>query len=75
MKNTIKTNLVVAEAEKKAREEARKAALKAEQEAAAAAAAAEAERTKIEEFAKAHSAKDDFFKSYIDCNSFNGSFR
>lgn len=58
MKNTIKTNLVVAEAEKKAREEARKAALKAEQEAAAAAAAAEAERTKIEEFAKAHADVD-----------------
>lgn len=54
MKNTIKNNLVVAEAEKKAREEARKAALKAEQEAAAAAAAAEAEKAKVEEFAKAH---------------------
>ena len=54
MKNTIKNNLVVAEAEKKMREEARKAALKAEQEAAAAAAAAEAEKAKVEEFAKAH---------------------
>ena len=54
MKNTIKNNLVVAEAEKKMREEARKAALKAEQEAAAAAAEAEAEKAKVEEFAKAH---------------------
>ena len=54
MKNTIKNNLVVAEAEKKAREEARKAALKAEQEAAA----AEAEKAKVEEFAKAHADVD-----------------
>lgn len=54
MKNTIKNNLVVAEAEKKAREEARKAALKAEQEAAAAA----AEADKVEEFAKAHADVD-----------------
>lgn len=58
MKNTIKNNLVVAEAEKKAREEARKAALKAEQEAAAAAAEAEAEKAKVEEFAKAHADVD-----------------
>ena len=54
MKNTIKNNLVVAEAEKKAREEAREAALKAEQEAAA----AEAEKAKVEEFAKAHADVD-----------------
>ena len=54
MKNTIKNNLVVAEAEKKAREEARKAALKAEQETAA----AEAEKAKVEEFAKAHADVD-----------------
>ena len=58
MKNTIKNNLVVAEAEKKAREEAREAALKAEQEAAAAAAEAEAEKAKVEEFAKAHADVD-----------------
>ena len=58
MKNTIKMNLVVAEAEKKAREEARKAALKAKQEAAAAAAEAEAEKAKVEEFAKAHADVD-----------------
>ena len=54
MKNTIKNNLVVAEAEKKAREEARKAALKAEQDAAE----AEAEKAKVEEFAKAHADVD-----------------
>ena len=47
MKNTIKNNLVVAEAEKKAREEA-----------AAAAAEAEAEKAKVEEFAKAHADVD-----------------
>ena len=58
MKNTIKKNLVVAEAEKKMREEARKAALKAKQEAAAAAAEAEAEKAKVEEFAKAHADVD-----------------
>lgn len=58
MKNTIKNNLVVAEAEKKMREEARKAALKAKQEAAAAAAEAEAEKAKVEEFAKAHADVD-----------------
>ena len=54
MKNTIKNNLVVAEAEKKMREEARKAALKAKQEAAAAA----AEADKVEEFAKVHADVD-----------------
>ena len=58
MKNTIKTNLVVAAAAKKAEEAARKAALKAEQEAAAAAAEAEAEKAKVEEFAKAHADVD-----------------
>lgn len=58
MKNTIKTNLVVAAAAKKAEEATRKAALKAEQEAAAAAAAAEAEKVKVEEFAKAHTNAD-----------------
>ena len=54
MKNTIKNNLVVAEAEKKMREEARKTALKAKQEAAA----AETEKAKVEEFAKAHADVD-----------------
>ena len=54
MKNTIKNNLVAAEAVKKAEEAARKAALKAEQEAAA----AEAEKAKVEEFAKAHASVD-----------------
>lgn len=54
MKNTIKENLAVAEAAKKAEEAARKAALKAEQEATAEAAKAEAEKAKVEEFAKAH---------------------
>ena len=54
MKNTIKKNLAAAEAAKKAEEAARKAALKAEREAAAAAAEAETEKTKVEEFAKAH---------------------
>lgn len=54
MKNTIKNNLVAAEAIKKAEEAARKAALKAEQEAAA----AEAEKAKVEEFAKAHASVD-----------------
>ena len=58
MKNTIKTNLVAAAAAKKAEEAARKAALKAEQEAAAAAAEAEAEKAKVEEFAKAHADVD-----------------
>ena len=50
MKNTIKKNLADAKAAKKAEEAARKAALKAEQEAAA----VEAEKAKVEEFAKAH---------------------
>lgn len=54
MKNTIKNNLVAAEAVKKAEEAARKAALEAEQEAAA----AEAEKAKVEEFAKAHASVD-----------------
>lgn len=58
MKNTIKTNLVAAAAAKKAEEAARKAALKAKQEAAAAAAEAEAEKAKVEEFAKAHADVD-----------------
>ena len=58
MKNTIKTNLVAAEAAKKAEEAARKAVLKAEREAAAAAAAAEAEKAKVEEFAKTHAEVD-----------------
>lgn len=58
MKNTIKTNLVAAAAAKKAEEAARKAALKAEQEAAAAAAEAEAEKAKVEEFAKTHADVD-----------------
>lgn len=52
--NSIKNNLVKAEAAKKAEEAAKKAALKAEQEAAAAAAEAEAEKAKVEEFANAH---------------------
>lgn len=52
--NSIKNNLVKAEADKKAEEAAKKAALKAEQEAAAAAAEAEAEKAKVEEFANAH---------------------
>lgn len=47
MKNTIKKNLAAAEAAKKAEEAARKAALKAE-----------AEKAKIEEFAKAHADVD-----------------
>ena len=50
MKNTIKKNLAEAKAAKKAEQAARKAALKAKQEAAA----AEAEKAKVEEFAKAH---------------------
>ena len=50
MKNTIKKHLAEAKAAKKAEEAARKAALKAKQEAAA----AEAEKAKVEEFAKAH---------------------
>ena len=58
MKNTIKNNLAVAAAAKKAEEAARKAALKAEREAAAAAAEAEAEKAKVEEFAKAHADVD-----------------
>lgn len=52
--NSIKNNLVKAEADKKAEEAAKKAAIKAEQEAAAAAAEAEAEKAKVEEFANAH---------------------
>lgn len=47
MKNTIKTNLVAAAAVKKAEEAARKAALKAE-----------AEKAKVEEFAKDHADVD-----------------
>lgn len=47
MKNTIKTNLVAATAVKKAEEAARKAALKAE-----------AEKAKVEEFAKDHADVD-----------------
>lgn len=47
MKNTIKENLAVAEEEQKQREAARKAALKAE-----------AERIKVEEFAKVHASVD-----------------
>lgn len=58
MSNTIKKNLAVAEAEKKAKEAARKAALKAEREATAEAAKVEAEKAKIEEFAKAHADVD-----------------
>lgn len=46
-KNTIKENLAVAEEEQKQREAARKAALKAE-----------AERIKVEEFAKVHASVD-----------------
>lgn len=52
--NSIKENLIKAEAAKKAEEAARKAAIKAEQEAKAAAAEAEAEKAKVEEFANAH---------------------
>lgn len=58
MSNTIKKNLAVAEAEKKAKEAARKAALKAEREVTAEAAKVEAEKAKIEEFAKAHADVD-----------------
>lgn len=47
MKNTIKENLAVAEEEQKQREAARKAALKVE-----------AERIKVEEFAKVHASVD-----------------
>lgn len=47
MKNTVKENLAVAEEERKQREAARKAALKAE-----------AERIKVEEFAKVHASVD-----------------
>lgn len=54
MKNTIKNNLVAAAAAKKEEEAARKTALKAEREAAA----AEAEKAKVEEFAKAHANVD-----------------